>query len=145
MLLGINPWTAIEGVLKSLDATSLAGKVLIDLSNNIEFGAVPKLAFHDLSMGELIQQWLPDTYVLKTLNVVPSDLMVNPALRGVVPAIMWVAGEEPTAKNTVTTLLHDLGWEEVFDLGGIRQSRLQESLGLLTSIVVTNLLAQPIR
>ena len=63
LLLGINPWTAIEGVLKSINAGNLAGKVLIDLSNNIEFGAVPRLAFHDISMGELIQQWLPDTYV----------------------------------------------------------------------------------
>jgi predicted dinucleotide-binding enzyme len=142
ILLAINPWTAIEGVLRSINVGDLRGKVLIDLSNNIEFGIAPKLAFHNVSMGELIQRWLPDTYVVKTLNLVPADLMVNPSLRGLVPSIIWVAGDNQSAKATVTTLLHDLGWEEVFDLGGIRQSRLQEALGLLTSIVVTNLITR---
>lgn len=142
ILLAINPWPEIEGVLKALDAQTLVGKVLIDLSNNIEFGTVPRLAFHDRTMGELIQEWLPETHVVKTLNALPAALMVNPAARGVVPSAMWVAGNQPAAKATVTTLLHDLGWDEVFDLGDIRQSRLQEAFGLLTSIVVTDLLAQ---
>ena len=142
ILLAVNPWTAIEGVLRSVPVRDLRRKVLIDLSNNIEFGDAPKLAFHHASMGMLIQQWLPDTFVVKTLNIVPADLMVNPSVQGLVPSIMWVSGDNQGAKDTVTALLHDLGWEEVVDLGGIAPSRLQEALGLLTSIVVTNIISR---
>lgn len=45
ILVAINPWTEIEGVLKPL-AEELSGKTVIDISNNIEFGKIPpKLAF----------------------------------------------------------------------------------------------------
>jgi len=39
-------------------------------------------------------------------------------------------------------LLTDLGWTEVVDLGDIRQSALQESIGLTLSIIVMGVMAQ---
>ena len=44
VLLAINPWTEIEKAVKPL-AQELKGKVIIDVSNNIDFGAPPKMAF----------------------------------------------------------------------------------------------------
>lgn len=138
IVLAINPWTAIEPLLLSLDVEDLAGKAVIDPSNNIEFSTPPKLAFTDSSMGELIQRWLPSAHVVKTLNIVPSSSMVNPNLSEI-PPIQWVSGDDQAAKEQVTALLHDLGWSEVFDLGDIKLSRLQEAIGLLVSGIVMQL------
>lgn len=138
IVLAINPWTAIEPLLLSLDVQDLVGKAVIDPSNNIEFATPPKLAFTDNSMGELIQRWLPRAHVVKTLNIVPSSSMVNPNLSEL-PPIQWVSGDDQTAKEQVTALLHDLGWLEVFDLGDIKLSRLQEAIGLMVSGIVIQL------
>lgn len=138
ILLAINPWTEIEQLLRSLDASDLAGKTVIDPSNNIEFGAPPKLAFTDLSMGESVQRLLPGAHVVKTLTIVPAAMMVNPS-RSNIPPIQWIAGNDQAAKEQVTALLHDLGWSEVFDLGGIKLSRLQEAIGLMVTGIVMQL------
>lgn len=138
ILLAINPWTEIERLLRTLDASDLAGKAVIDPSNNIEFGLPPKLAFTDLSMGELVQRWLPGAHVVKTLTLVPATLMVNPHLNNI-PPIQWIAGDDQAAKERVTALLQDLGWSEVFDLGGIKLSRLQEAIGLMVTGIVMQL------
>ena len=44
---------------------------------------------------------------------------------------MFIAGEDPDAKSTVTEVLHDFGWPGVYDLGGIESARLTESLCLM--------------
>lgn len=138
ILLAINPWTEIEQLLRSLDASDLASKTVIDPSNNIEFGAPPKLAFTDLSMGESVQRWLPGAHVVKTLTLVPAAMMVNPHMSNI-PPIQWIAGDDQPAKEQVTDLLHDLGWSEVLDLGGITLSRLQEAIGLMVTGIVMQL------
>jgi predicted dinucleotide-binding enzyme len=138
-ILAINPWTEIDEVLKSL-GPQLAGKPLIDLSNNIEFGAVPKLAFTDHSMGQKIQRWAPTAHVVKTLNIAIAALMRDPKGRGANPAMMWIAGDHAGAKATVTHLLRQTGWDEIVDLGGIDMSRFQESVSLLVSLAITDLM-----
>jgi len=141
ILIAINPWTEIERAIKPL-ARELQGKTVIDVSNNIEFDAVPKLAFTDQSMGERVQSWLPESNVVKTLNITPAAMMVNPTKSAITPAVGWVSGNDRNAKQRVETLLNDLGWTEVVDLGGIHQSLLQESIGLTLSIVVMGVMSQ---
>jgi len=141
ILVAINPWTEIEGVVKPL-ASELKGKTVIDVSNNINFGGLPKMAFTDQSLGEALQSWLPESNIVKTLNIAPAAMMVNPAESGITPAVGWISGNNEGAKQQVTTLLKDIGWAEVSDLGGIHQSVLQESIGLTLSIIVTGAMAQ---
>lgn len=142
ILVALNPWTEIEGALRPL-AEELRGKTIVDVSNNIEFGKMPpSLAFTDRTMGEALQLWLPASNVVKTLNITPAAMMVRPADSGIVPAIGWVSGNNDTAKQQVVTLLNDLGWMRVIDLGDIHQSVLQESIGLTLSIIVTGITMQ---
>lgn len=139
ILLAINPWTEIEEVVKPL-ATELKGKTIMDVSNNIDFGKVPpKMAFTDQSMGEALQSWLPESNVVKTLNITPAAMMVNPAENGIIPAIGWVSGDNAKAKQQVVELLKDIGWSDVVDLGGIQRSRIQESIGLTLSVIISGL------
>lgn len=103
----------------------LAGKVLIDLSNPLDFSAgFPPSIFvpNTDSLGERIQRAFPETRVVKSLNTLTASLMADPASLGEVSTV-FVCGEDPGAKAAVTALLHELGHADVVDLGGIAAAR----------------------
>jgi len=114
-------------VLESVGAPALAGKIIIDIANPLDFshGMPPVLSVvNDDSLGEQIQHAYPEARVVKTLNTMNASVMVDPAR---VPGRhdVFVAGEDGAAKQTVTALLTEFGWpaESVIDLGGIRAAR----------------------
>ncbi|MDX3454823.1 hypothetical protein PV396_23260 [Streptomyces sp. ME02-8801-2C] len=76
------------------------------------------------SLGERIQRAFPDARVVKTLNTVHVDVMVDPAR---VPGQhnIFVSGNDPEAKRTVSTLLTEFGWQSnaILDLGDIGTAR----------------------
>ena len=125
-------WSGTEEALRLADPGAFAGKVLIDATNPLDFsaGVPPKLALgFSTSAGEQVQAWVPAAKVVKAFNIVPAPLMVNPELKGG-PPTMFIAGDDPSAKNTVTGILDRFGWETI-DLGGLEQSRLLEPLGMV--------------
>jgi 8-hydroxy-5-deazaflavin:NADPH oxidoreductase len=106
---------------------ALSGKVLIDVSNALDFshGFPPRLSVvNDDSLGEQIQRALPDTFVVKSLNTLNGDVMLNPGLLAA-PSDVFMAGEDAAAKDVVRGLLVEAGWlpENILDLGGISASR----------------------
>ena len=112
--------------LESAGADNLKGKVLVDVSNPLDFskGIPPKLIVCNTdSLGEQIQRAFPETKVVKTLNTVPCNIMVNPGLlRGAHD--VFVSGNDEEAKVTVTRLLMEwFGWKSVIDLGDITTAR----------------------
>ncbi|MEU5383301.1 NADPH-dependent F420 reductase [Kitasatospora cineracea] len=111
---------------------NLAGKTLLDVSNPLVFapdGTVTLDPVNDDSIGERLQRALPDTKVVKALNTVNCEVMVDP---GRVPGEhqLFVAGEDAGAKAQVTALLGEFGWpaDAVLDLGGIDAARGLEML-----------------
>lgn len=113
-------------------ADNLAGKVVIDISNPLEFSTgKPALSLGwNTSAGESVQQWLPNAQVVKALSACGRNSMLDPkgAIGG--EPEMPIAGNSPEAKQTVSRLLQGLGWT-VVDLGDITQSRLIEPLTLI--------------
>jgi predicted dinucleotide-binding enzyme len=116
--------------LAAAGAENLAGKVLIDVSNPLDFsrGLPPTLAVcNDDSVGEQIQRAYPDARVVKTLNTVTASLMVEP---GSIPGehTMFVSGDDPAAKAQAVELLESFGWARaaILDLGDIGGARAQE-------------------
>ena len=113
--------------LRLAGAEALAGKILIDVSNPLDFshGMPPRLSVcNDDSLGEQIQAAFPETKVVKTLNTISAPLMVDPrSLAG--DHVVFVSGDDADAKRFVTQeLLRDaFGWPEVIDLGGIATAR----------------------
>jgi predicted dinucleotide-binding enzyme len=111
--------------LAAAGAENLAGKVLIDVSNALDpsQGMPP----NDDSIGEQIQRAYPDTRVVKALNTVNMQVMVDPAG---VPGdhVLFVAGNEDDAKAQVVELLGSFGWpaERIVDLGDISGARAME-------------------
>ncbi len=112
-------------VLRSAGAENLGGKLLIDIANPLDFssGMPPVLAFcNDDSLAERIQAEFPALRVVKALNTVNADVMVDPSLVGE-DTDMFVAGNDEGAKGEVTDLLRDFGWKRVLDLGDVAAAR----------------------
>lgn len=125
-------WHAAEDVLAQV-RPELAGKVVIDVTNPLVFneGEPPSLSVgHTMSAGEIVAASLPDSHVVKTLNFVSHTHMCFPQYKEGLP-IMFVAGNNSSAKNATHDLLVDLGWEDTLDIGPIEKSRLLEPLCLL--------------
>ena len=116
--------------LEAAGAADLAGKILIDVSNPLDFsqGMPPTLLFCNTdSLGERIQAAFPDARVVKSLNTVTAQVMVDPR-QLTEPTTMFVSGNDQEAKDWVQhELLEDwFGWEQVLDLGDITAARAQE-------------------
>jgi 8-hydroxy-5-deazaflavin:NADPH oxidoreductase len=113
-------------VLKLAGANNLSGKALIDISNPLDFskGMPPTLSVCNAdSLGEQIQRAFPAVKVVKTLNTVNCNVMVNPSL---VPGShdIFVCGNDSGAKSKVTEILKNwFGWKSVIDLGDITSAR----------------------
>lgn len=114
-------------MLEAAGEQNLAGKVLVDVANPLDFsqGMPPTLFVSNTdSLGEQIQRTFPDAKVVKTLNTVNCEVMVDPSR---VPGAhdVFVCGEDADAKRRVTELLESFGWpaERVRDLGGISSAR----------------------
>jgi predicted dinucleotide-binding enzyme len=119
-------------VLEAAGAENLAGKVLIDVANPLDFsaGMPPSLSpVGTDSLGEQIQRAFPDAKVVKSLNTVNCHVMVDPSR---VPGEhdVFVSGDDADAKKSVTELLISFGWPErrIIDLGDITTARGAEML-----------------
>lgn len=122
-------WRASVDVLQQI-RPELAGKIVIDITTPLEFenDGPPTLAFgHDISGGEMVQQSLPDSHVVKTLNFLSHRHALSPKYHEGKP-VMFVCGNNVSARAYVAELLHDMGWEDVTDIGSIEKSRLLEPL-----------------
>lgn len=126
--------TSGHGSLPAVQAagSALDGKILIDIANPLDFSkGMPPSLFVGItdSLGEQIQRAAPKARVVKSLNTIAAPLMANPRALAAGDHTMFVAGDDESAKTTVTTFLRDeLGWTDVIDIGGIEASRATESL-----------------
>ncbi|MFB7667554.1 NADPH-dependent F420 reductase [Kitasatospora sp. NPDC056138] len=118
----------------------LRGTVLVDVSNATTDGpdGLPAdLLYPGSSLAEQLQDALPETRVVKTLNTMLFPVMTAPATLTQTPTV-FLSGEDPRAKQTVRELLTDLGWhnEWITDLGGIRTARATEAAILFVPHVI---------
>ncbi|MGR6322350.1 NAD(P)-binding domain-containing protein [Micromonospora soli] len=126
--------TSGDGSLPALTAAgeeNLAGKVLLDIANPLDFskGLPPTLSvLNDDSLGERIQRAFPRTRVVKALNTLTADLMAHPRQLADGDHSVFVSGDDAEAKKVVTELLTSFGHTDVIDLGDITTARGTEML-----------------
>lgn len=129
--------TSGAGSLEALGAAaeSLKGKVLIDIANPLDFskGMPPSLFSGNTdSLGEAAQRLLPQSKVVKALNTINCELMVDASRVAGGEHDLLIAGNDAGAKAQVTELLGSwFGWKHVVDLGDISAARGTESYLLL--------------
>ena len=119
--------------LEQAGAENLKEKILIDTSNPLDRATDmwTLTVCNTDSLGEQIQHAYPDTRVIKTLNTVNANVMVDPA-KLLEQTHVFVSGDDIEAKATVVRILRDwFGWKQIIDLGGIETSRSVEMYVLL--------------
>jgi predicted dinucleotide-binding enzyme len=132
MLMNCTSGGASLDVLKLCGAQNLNGKILIDISNPLDFskGFPPSLSVCNTdSLGEQIQRTFPELKVVKALNTLNASLMINPSL---LPGDhnLFICGNDDAAKATVVNLLKEFGWKEknILDMGDITNASATEML-----------------
>ncbi|MFE3036476.1 NADPH-dependent F420 reductase [Streptomyces canus] len=130
------------GSLERLTALreELRDKTLVDVSNATVDGpdGLPAdLLYPGSSLAEQLQDALPDTRVVKTLNTMLYTVMTAPTALTQTPTV-FLSGEDPEAKQAVRGLLGDLNWQQewITDLGGIETARATEAAILFVPHVI---------
>ncbi|SNX66624.1 hypothetical protein SAMN06272735_8521 [Streptomyces sp. TLI_55] len=118
----------------------LRDTILVDVSNATVDGpdGLPADLIHPgSSLAEQLQEALPETRVVKTLNTMLFPVMTAPAML-TQPPTAFLSGDDPQAKQTVRELLISLGWhkEWITDLGGIQTARATEAAILFVPHVI---------
>ena len=110
--------------LQQAGADNLRGKIIIDTANPIDYSTNEwaLTVCNTDSLGEQIQRAFPEARVVKSLNTVNCNVMVDPNKLSERTDV-FVSGNDPEAKQAVTKILHDFGWISVIDLGDIVTSR----------------------
>jgi predicted dinucleotide-binding enzyme len=112
--------------LKAAGEKNLAGKILVDIANPLDFskGMPPSLTVCNTdSLGEQIQRAFPQTKVVKTLNTMNAYLMVGPNKLADGNHTVFVSGNDAGAKQQVSGLLESFGWRDIVDLGDVTTAR----------------------
>jgi predicted dinucleotide-binding enzyme len=123
--------SALE-VFKQAGLDEFHGKLVVDISNPLDFskGMPPALIpeyTNTNSLGEEIQKLLPEANVVKTLNIVNCEVMVDPKKSGGDPT-MFISGNKAEAKEKIKAILKQFGWADIIDLGDITTARGTEML-----------------
>jgi len=131
IFLCVNGEVALDAV-RAAGAGNFAGKVLVDVTNRLEFskGMPPlSLARDGDSTAEQIQREFPQARVVKSLNTMNCRIMVDPSL---VPGDhdVFLSGNDASAKASVRELLRSFGWKDanILDLGDVTTARGPEGI-----------------
>lgn len=126
-----------EEALQLAGLENLAGKVVIDATNPISKQPATAGVLHfytslEDSQLERLQRFAPSARFVKAFNSVGANFMYKPDFADGVPT-MFICGNDPNAKHTVTDILGQFGWE-VEDMGQAEAARAIEPLCLLWCI-----------
>ena len=122
----------IVAVAELVGNEAVANKTVIDVTNPLHMSGdgvptlVPELS-NTTSAAEALQAALPDARVVKTLNTMNHQVMVNP---GRVPGAhdVFVCGDDDVAKADAMEMLSEFGWSDPIDLGTLAAARGTEGL-----------------
>lgn len=136
LVLAINGFAALEA-LQKIDRVSLKDKTIIDATNPIAEtppanGVLQYFTSLNDSLMEQLQRAFPEGRFVKAFSCVGYAYMVNPDFGGEKPT-MFICGDDGKAKEEVTGILTQFGWETE-DLGTVEAARAIEPLCMLICI-----------
>lgn len=121
VVVNATPGAASVDVLSAI-AGELDGKVVLDLGNAVNERY--ELVYPNASLGQALQEALPAARVVKAANSAYIGVIANSSVL-THKGVLFVSGDDADAKETVTRLLGDLGWDAdaLVDLGGISTAK----------------------
>jgi predicted dinucleotide-binding enzyme len=123
------PYGAVGEVLSQY-AGELAGKVVVDITNPVDFATFDSLVVPDgSSAAEVIAETLPDSSVLKAFNTTFAATLASGTV-GTESTTVLIAGDDADAKAALAATIEAGGLRAV-DAGSLRRARELEALGFL--------------
>ena len=127
----------VADAVRAVGLVNLAGKTVIDATNPITEeapvnGVLKFSTSINLSQMEKLQEAFPEAHFVKAFNSVGASQMVNPSYKEGKPT-MFICGNDEGAKQQVTTILDQFGWETA-DMGKVEAARAIEPLCILWCI-----------
>lgn len=129
--------TAAADALRAAGAANFSGKPVIDATNPIADdpptnGVLRYFTGLDEALMERLQREFPKAHFVKAFNQANNQRFVNPQFAGIRPT-MFICGNDSAAKETVTRILDQFGWETE-DMGQVEAARAIEPLCMLWAI-----------
>ena len=118
------PFAAVDDIIGS-HAAQLAGKIVIDITNPVDFATMDGLV-----VPADIAAKLPHSHVIKAFNTNFAANLVSRKVADSAPVTVLLAGDSDEAKQTVITALHGSGVSGK-DAGSLKRARELEALGFL--------------
>jgi 8-hydroxy-5-deazaflavin:NADPH oxidoreductase len=123
------PYPAVAEVLATRGA-SLAGKVVVDITNPLDFQTFDSLTVAaDSSATAEIAAALPDSTVLKAFNTTFAATLASGTV-GPVPTTVLIAGDDVEAKARLAGIV-TAGGLRAIDAGALSRARELEAIGFL--------------
>ncbi|HUR24982.1 MAG TPA: NAD(P)-binding domain-containing protein [Candidatus Thermoplasmatota archaeon] len=120
--------SAVADAVRLAGPDNLAGKLVLDTSNPLEFtptGLYKHKAIPD-SCLQVAQRTAPKGKFVKAFNCTPGHMMVNPK-QG--PGDQLLCGDDKAAKEQAATIVKELGWGSV-DIGTADKAPYVEGVAL---------------
>lgn len=135
VIIAVKGTAAQEVVISVKD--NLAHKTVIDTTNPIAETAPDEGVLHyfttlEDSLMERLQAEAPEANFVKSFSCVGNAQMIDPEFEGAKPT-MFICGNNENAKQEVSQILSQLGWESE-DFGGLKSARAIEPLCMLWCI-----------
>lgn len=122
------PYPAIQEVLKEYKE-KLAGKVLVDISNPVNFETFELIPPADSSGTQEISKNLPNgAKLIKAFNTTFAGTLAIGKVDGK-PLDVFMAGDDENAKKLLAKVIEDGGARPI-DVGDLKQARILEEVGL---------------
>lgn len=119
------PWAKLRQIAASLP--ELKGKIIIDTTNNI-INTTP-FTLDDIgasTTGEIVAKLFPGAKIVKAFNTLPAAVLDQSPNETVGNRVIFISGDDKTAKNEIAALISDIGFVPVdlgtMDIGGKLQA-----------------------
>lgn len=123
------PYPAITDVFSSY-GDQLAGKVVVDISNPVDFVTFQLAVPSDSSATAEIAAALPTSKVLKAFNTNFAATLATKNIGNTITTTVLIAGDDDDAKTALGELVTAAGVQSI-DVGALTSARELEALGYL--------------
>lgn len=123
------PYPALASIVEQY-ADQLAGKVVVDITNPLDFSTFDSLTVPaGSSAAAELQAQLPSSHVLKAFNTTFAATLASKHV-GELTTTVLIAGDDAAAKSTLSALVTAGGLQAV-DAGSLKRAHELEALGFL--------------
>lgn len=124
------PYAAVPSIIEA-NKEALTGKILVDISNPVNFENMDELVTPvDSSAAEEIVKLIPEARVVKGFNTTFTATLATKSVAGKETTTVQLASDDQEAKDIVAGYIQEGGLNTI-DAGALKRARELEAMGFL--------------